>query len=102
MNIIDMAKVIRSKNSGPFKITIDVIFKDYDMYNKAKSSGVLTMDLISQLYKISNEKIVAFEWYEQGKALKVTIRRNIPSGSPGDTDVYGCQQHAPMLSIDIP
>ena len=29
--LIDVASVIRSKNSGPFELTFDVIFKDFDM-----------------------------------------------------------------------
>lgn len=102
MNITEMAKVIRSKNSGPFKLTFDIIFKDRALYNRAKDSNAITTGLVSNLYNISEEKVVALAWYDQGKALKITIRRPIPSGSPGDTDVYGCQQHAPLLGIDIP
>ena len=101
MNIIELAKVIRSKNSGPFKITLDVIFKDEKKYNYVKNANVITPELIAKLYQISKDDIIAFTWYEQGRALKVTIPRTIPSGSPGDTDVYGCQQHAPMLNINI-
>lgn len=102
INIIDVAKVIRSKNSGPFKLTIDVIFKDEEKYKFAKNSNVITPELIADLYHLSKDQIVAFTWYDQGRALKVTIPRSIPSGSPGDTDVYGCQQHAPMLKIKFP
>ena len=35
--LIDVASVIRSKNSGPYELTFDVIFKDFDMYNKVKA-----------------------------------------------------------------
>ena len=31
-----------------------------------------------------------------------TIRRLIPSGEIGDTDVYGAQQHAPLLVLELP
>jgi hypothetical protein len=26
----------------------------------------------------------------------------VPAGDFGDTDVYGCQQHAPLLDVDLP
>ena len=38
----DMTRVIRSKNSGPFQLTFDVIFNDKKTYQAAKNSGVLT------------------------------------------------------------
>ena len=37
--LIDVASVIRSKNSGPFELTFDVIFKDFDMYSKGNKSN---------------------------------------------------------------
>jgi len=29
------------------------------------------------------------------------MKRIIPSGSPGDTDVYGAQQHGPLLNMEV-
>ena len=40
--------------------------------------------------------------YDVAYAIKITIPRLVPSGDPGDTDVYGAQQHAPLLDIEIP
>ena len=28
--------------------------------------------------------------------------RRIPSGGPGETDVYGCQQYAPLFALEVP
>ena len=35
-------------------------------------------------------------------AFKATLPRLVPAGDIGDTDVYGAQQHAPLLEVDIP
>ena len=43
-----------------------------------------------------------FTEYPAGNAFKATIPRLIPSGDVGDTDVYGAQQHAPLLEVEIP
>jgi len=40
--------------------------------------------------------------YEPGNAIKFTIRRSRPSGSPGETDVFGSQQYAPLFDIAVP
>ncbi|MBC7294459.1 MAG: DUF4387 family protein, partial [Thermoleophilia bacterium] len=34
--------------------------------------------------------------------LKITLVRPLPSGSVGDTDIYGAQQHAPLLGLLVP
>ena len=34
--------------------------------------------------------------------IKITYLRDVPSGTVGDRDVYGAQQHAPLMDIDIP
>lgn len=101
-NITELAEVIRSKNSGPFELTFDIIFKDYDTYYKVKSKGVINKELIAKLYNIDPSQIVAFIEFDAAKAIKATITRPVSSGAIGETDVYGAQQHAPLLQIEIP
>ena len=43
-----------------------------------------------------------FVWFDPGKSLKATMTSTVCSGSVGDTDVYGAQQHAPLLGIELP
>jgi Domain of unknown function (DUF4387) len=52
------------------------------------------------LYGVA-EKDVLFTEYPPALAYKATIARRIPSGGVGDTDIYGAQQHAPLLEIEI-
>jgi hypothetical protein len=35
-------------------------------------------------------------------AIKFTIYRARPSGSPGDPDIFGAQQYAPLMDVEIP
>ena len=45
-------------------------------------------------------KIVHFD---AANAIKITMPRKGPtSGAPGDRDVYGAQQHGPLLGLMIP
>ena len=89
--LIDVASVIRSKNSGPYELTFDVIFKDFDMYEKA----------FCRLYNIPESDIIKLVYFDPAKAVKVTIVRPIPSGALGETDVYGAQQHAPLMKYEF-
>ena len=39
--------------------------------------------------------------YPVGRAIKIVLARPIMAGDPGDRDVYGAQQHAPLLGVEI-
>lgn len=97
----DLAKVCKSKNAGPFEVTIDVMFEDRDTYDKVINSGVINVDLFARLYGV-DAKDVLYTPYPTALAIKGTIPRRVSSGDVGDTDVYGAQQHAPLLDVEIP
>ena len=96
--LYDLAKVLRSKNSGPFEITLDIIFSNKDDYERVKNSEIINKKLISELYNVSMDDISVLVNYDQAYAIKITMKRLIDSG----TDVYGAQQHAPLMNIIIP
>ena len=98
----DIAKVLRSKNAGPFEVTIDIVFKNNEDYKKFMKSGVITPELIARLYKLPVEKILTFSGFEAANAFKITIPRRRNQGSIGETDMHAAQQHAPLLNIMIP
>ena len=100
--LAELAKTIRSKNAGPDKITFDIIFKDKASYALVKQSSVITSKSIAALYKIPIEKISDFVEFDPANAIKFTIYRTLSSGSPGETDIFGCQQYPPLLDLGIP
>ena len=97
----DLAKVCKSKNAGPFEVTIDLMFETREIYDKVVQSGVINEQLFARLYGV-DAKTVLYTPYPAALALKGTIPRRISSGDVGDTDVYGAQQHAPLLDVEIP
>ncbi|KKO54897.1 DUF4387 domain-containing protein [Paenibacillus sp. DMB20] len=96
-----LAKVLRSKNSGPFEITFDVLFDCKAQYDKVKQSGRITKQAICELYQIKEEQVHHLVFFDQALGFKITILRDISSGSVGDRDVYGAQQHAPLMKLSI-
>ncbi len=98
----DLAKVIRSKNSGPFEWTFDVMFDDAATYQAVRASGAVTRDTLGALYGVADSHIVTFQFFDPALAFKFTTRRPRPQGSIGETDTFGAQQHAPLLTLMIP
>jgi hypothetical protein len=51
---------------------------------------------------IDEDRISDFVTFDPAFAIKFTIYRSEPSGSPGDGDIFGAQQYAPLLDIEVP
>lgn len=99
--LFDISDVIRSKNSGPYEITFDIIFKDFDIFHKVANANVFTPEVFAKLYCIDVKSVMCVVNFEPAKAIKITIERPISSGSLGETDVYGAQQHAPLMNFEF-
>ena len=99
--IKDIAKACKSKNAGPFELTLDIMFNDAATFEQVRATGVICPSLVARLYGVKESEVL-FTEYPPALAFKATIPRRIPSGAVGDTDVYGAQQHALLLDVDIP
>ncbi len=98
----DLASTIRSKNAGVDHITFDVIFRERANFERVRDSGVLAEDRIASLFRLDPKRISHYCVFEPANAIKFTIRRLKPSGSPGERDVFGSQQYAPLFDVQVP
>jgi hypothetical protein len=96
-----VTKLIRSKNSGPFELTFDVIFKDRESYEKVRDANLISAEWFARTYRLTPE-VVAIINYDAANAIKITIPRPAISGDIDDTDVFGGQQHGPLVEIEVP
>jgi hypothetical protein len=101
VRLAEIASVIRSKNAGPYELTLDIIFRTPDTYRTVVDTGCLTPSLICDLYQLSEDDVLDFVHFEPAAAIKITLRRPRVAGDVGDTDVYGAQQHGPLLDLVI-
>jgi len=97
----ELARLIRSKNAGPFTLTFDVMFDDHETYAKVIASGVLSKKSFAELYRIPEDD-VKFFLHDAANAIKISIPRPYVQCSREDGDVYGGQQHALLVDLDIP
>lgn len=100
MKLLDIAKVIRSKNAGPTTLTVDLLFNDEQGYRLALAAPALRPSSIAALYGLRPEQVEIIP-YPPAIAIKIVMDRKRVAGDPGDTDVYGAQQHGPLLAIEI-
>ncbi len=96
-----IAKVIRSKNASPFELTLDILFYDKKDYDRAKAKQAISANAIASAYGAPQNRIESVIYFDPGKAVKVSMKRTVSAGTEGDTDVYGAQQHAPLLDLEV-
>lgn len=100
MKLSEIAQVIRSKNAGPRRLTLDIMFGSGTDYQRVVQSSALGAENIGRLYGVPAAQVTVIP-YPVGRAIKIVMARRIMAGDPGDFDVYGAQQHAPLLGIEI-
>ena len=95
----EIASVIRSKNAGPYELTLDVLLKDDEMFARLKAADIINKETIAGLYHIPVENVLSIVYFPGARAIKATIVRPLPSGALGERDVYGAQQHGPLVDF---
>lgn len=95
-----LARVIRSKNAGPLLLTLDLIFESRAAFAHVAGQSAALRAEVARLYARPEQEVSVIP-YPPALAIKITLPRSLPAGSPGDTDVYGTQQHRPLLGIEL-
>jgi hypothetical protein len=98
----DMAVVIRSKDAGINRLTLDIIFTSAENYEAALHSNVFSKDSVARILNLPVERIVGTFFVDSCNAIKVSIERPNISASVDERDVFGAQQQADMERISIP
>lgn len=96
-----IAKVIRSKNAGPYCLTLDMLFADLAAYQRVVDSQAITVERMAALYRQPPDMVQIFN-HRAALAIKVTLVRWVVAGSVEDSDIYGAQHHVLLYDIEIP
>jgi hypothetical protein len=99
--LAELAQLVRSKNAGPFLLTLDVVFESKSTYDKVVASGVLTEACIAKLYAVPAADVQLI-FYPAANAVKATMPRHISAGDLGDSDLYGAQQYPLLAELEVP
>jgi hypothetical protein len=100
--VTQLARLVRSKNAGPFVISLDLVFPDRDTWEQVRRSGVFSREAIADLYRIPLERVSEVIEYPAANAFKVNIARVRPAGSFGESDLYGSQQGSLLDRLLVP
>jgi hypothetical protein len=95
----DLALEVRSKNAGPFWMTLEAFMPDDAAYGIADM--LITADVVAKLYHVPRESLQIFR-IPQLRVVKVSFPRPIVQGSLHDRDMHAGQHHVPLASLPVP
>ncbi|EXJ56920.1 hypothetical protein A1O7_07264 [Cladophialophora yegresii CBS 114405] len=104
--LADIAPVVRSKNSGPYEITVDILFSMPEVYELVKASGILTTEVVATLYGLRVDEMVWCGFFDQALAFKATFPRKrngrmCASGGFLENDMHGSQQYMNLMELPL-
>jgi hypothetical protein len=97
----DVASLVRSKNAGPFELTVDIMFPDTETYLRVAESGAINPEAVGEVYGIEASTVRIFH-FDPGDAIKVSFPRPVASGDVFDSDVTGGQHYALLVDLEVP
>jgi Domain of unknown function (DUF4387) len=97
----ELADQVRSKNAGPFWITLDVFFRNARDYEFVTGSGILSPQAVGRLYRVDPASVKYFE-LPALHVVKISFPRPVTAGSFEDRDLHGGQQHVPLAALPLP
>jgi hypothetical protein len=96
-----LATLVRSKNAGPFWVTLDIFLPDRDTYERAVASTLTDVASIAVRYSVRPSEVKVFLLPDL-HAIKVSFPRLHAQGGAHDRDMHAGQQYVPLLDVEIP
>jgi hypothetical protein len=97
----DFATEIRSKNAGPFWVTMETFMPDETGYAIAADEGFINERLISELYGVPADTVQIFR-IPTLNVVKISFPRPVTQASLRDRDIHAGQHHVPLAALPVP
>jgi uncharacterized protein DUF4387 len=95
----DLATEVRSKNAGPFWVTMELFLRDENGYELA--ADLVDSDVVARLYGVPADGVQIFR-IPSLNVVKISFPRPVPQGGLRDRDVHAGQHHVPLASLEVP
>lgn len=100
MRVVDKAKFVRSKNSGPFWVTMDIFTNSKEDFLSIVNSPKFTVENLAKALDTNPEMLKLFKLENLG-IIKVSIPRETPQGSKYERDMHAGQQYIPLEEFEL-
>ena len=99
--IADLAHEVRSKNAGPFWVTLELFMRDDDGYRIVADETFINERVVADLYRVDESTIQMFR-IPSLRVVKISFPRPVSQGSLRDRDMHAGQHHVPLALLRVP
>jgi hypothetical protein len=96
----ELAQYVRSKNAGPFWVTLEIFCDNDDSYNTIKNSPNITKNRVAEIYGVDSEKTKVF-YVDNIRVIKFSFPRALPSGHKYENDMHAGQQYIRLAETEV-
>ncbi|BCL25585.1 DUF4387 domain-containing protein [Streptomyces aurantiacus] len=97
----DYAIEVRSKNAGPFWVTMETFMKDSAAYAIAADESFLNEAVVADLYRVDAAQVQIFR-IPALNVVKISFPRPVTQASLRDRDIHAGQHHVPLAALRVP
>lgn len=97
----ELALEVRSKNAGPFWVTMELFMRDEAGYAIAADEAFLDEQVVAGLYRVDASSVQIFRIPELN-VVKISFPRPVSQGSLRDRDMHAGQHHVPLVLMRVP
>jgi hypothetical protein len=96
----DLAMYVRSKNAGPFWVTLEIFCDNDASYQAIKNSPKISKEKIAELYR-ANVSMVKEFYIDSIRVIKFSYPRPLPSGHKYENDMHTGQQYIRLAEAEV-
>ena len=94
----ELAQEVRSKNAGPFWVTMELFMRSAEDYATVADEDFIDERVIARLYDLDPADIQIFR-IPALNVVKISFPRPVAQGSLRDRDVHAGQHHVPLAAL---
>jgi hypothetical protein len=96
----EVCRHVRSKNAGPFWVTVDLFFPNEELFRRYRDAPALGPEAFARLYE-TDPALVKRLPVDNLHMIKISFPRAKPQGWMGERDMHAGQQYARLLDVEL-
>ena len=96
----EVCRHVRSKNAGPYWITVDLFFANGDAFTRYANAPAIGASAIGKLLGVDGAQIKRFPIPDLN-VIKLSYPRRHPQGGAVERDMHGGQQYVQLLDVEV-
>lgn len=96
----ETAYYVRSKNAGPFWVTVDIFCGDKEVFEKISASKSVSKEKVAEVYGVRSEEVKIF-YIPNLNVIKISYPRLVPQGQKYERDMHAGQQYVQITELEM-